>query len=509
MNHEEPTRLGLKIPNDLKYLPLALTFVREAAGLAGFDVRDRQCIELAVEEAAANVIQHAFAPGEKAGFEIRLNPMATGLEITIHDKGLPFDPASVPDYRPAESLEAQSAAGLGSFLMKSGIDEVEFRNLGFQGKETRLFKRYPHPPFTADANDIRSREDQKGPDPEAGPAPTTALEIRQMRRAEAVEVSRCFFDVYGYTYFHEHVYFPDRLAALNESGELFSAVAVTAEGEVASHAALSFSRFYPGISELCMGATKRKFQGQGLTQKLNTALFEEALKRNLTGIFSETVTVHTRSQRLVRQFSFRETAFFLAYLPAHMSFRGIADDVANRVSLLVCFYFLNPVAGTSRRLHAPAAHEAIIREIYARFGIEATAPPPAGDAFPARPTQMEMTVNNVSALAMVRFSSYGDDIDARIREVLYRVKHQGLLTVHLCLNLEDPLTPRVSEMLERYGFIFTGVVPGVTGGDLVSFQYFNGIVVDYDAVQVDSEMGRALLDYIRRHDFLGRSNGAF
>lgn len=505
MNNEEPNRLSLKIPNDLAYLPLALNFVREAAGLAGFDVRDRQRIELAVEEAAANVIQHAFAPGEKAGFEIRLNPMATGLEITIHDQGLPFDPTIIPDYRPAESLEAQSAAGLGSFLMKSGIDEVEFRNLGFQGKETRLFKRYPHPPFTADANDLRSHEDPPG----AAPAPATALEVRQMRREEAVEVSRCFFDVYGYTYFHEHAYFPDRLAALNESGELFSAVAVTAEGEVASHAALSFSRFYPGIGELCMGATKRRFQGQKLTQKLNTALFEEAFKRNLTGIFSETVTVHTRSQRLVRQFSFRETAFLLAYLPAHMSFRGIADDVANRVSLLVCFYFLNPVAGTSRKLHMPPAHEAIIQEIYARFGIEATALPPAGDTFPARPTQMEMTVNNVAALATVRFLRSGADIDARIREVLYRVKHQGLMTVHLLLNLEDPLTPRVSEMLERYGFVFTGIVPGVAGGDLVSFQYFNGIVVDYDAVQVDSEMGRALLDYIRRRDFLGRSDGAF
>jgi anti-sigma regulatory factor (Ser/Thr protein kinase)/ribosomal protein S18 acetylase RimI-like enzyme len=507
---EEQTNLGLTIPNDLAYLPAALNFTREVAARMGFGPEEQRHIELAVEEAAANVIEHAFAPGEKASFNIRFKKMATGLEVTIHDKGLPFDPTLVADYRPDAGLDEQGAAGLGSFLMKSVIDEVQFLNLGFQGKETRLFKRFSYAPFAASEEEIKHRTEQEAEPPavQDQPKAEVEVEVRQMRSRDAIEVSRCFFDVYGYSYIGEHAYFPERLAALNESGDLFSAIAVTAEGEVASHGALSFSKFYPGIGEVCMGATKKKFRGQALTQKLNIALYEEAARRQLSGLFSETVTVHTRSQHLVRRFGFKETAFHLAYGPASMSFKGIAEDLESRVALLIYFVFLHPVDGTTLKIHPPTAHAEMIRKIYKNFGIEAEIIPPAGESFDDQPTLMEMVVNNGMGLAVIRFFHYGNDIDRRVREALYRVKHEGLQVAHIYLNLSDPLTPAVGELLEKYGFIFTGILPGVTGGDLVGYQYFNGILVGYEGIHTDSDMGQELLAYIRSQDILGGSTSA-
>jgi serine/threonine-protein kinase RsbW len=119
---------------------------------------------------------------------------------------------------------------------------------------------------------------------------------------------------------------------------------------------------------------------------------------------------------------------------------------------------------------------------------------------------MEMSVNNRLSLALVRFLRYGEDFEQRVHEILYRVKREGIQVVQVRLNLEDTQTPIVAERLEKQGFIFTGILPGTTGGDLMSMQYFNGIAVDYNAIEVYSNRGKELLDYIRRHDIMGGIN---
>jgi hypothetical protein len=73
-----------------------------------------------------------------------------------------------------------------------------------------------------------------------------------------------------------------------------------------------------------------------------------------------------------------------------------------------------------------------------------------------------------------------------------------VMDVHLDLTL--PGTDIVATALERVGFLFTGIIPGGTGGDVLVLQYFNGVVVDYDAIQVDAPFTRELLAYIRSND---------
>ncbi len=45
------------------------------------------------------------------------------------------------------------------------------------------------------------------------------LGIGPLQRAQAIEVCRCIYDAYRYTYVNEHLYYPDRVVALNESGD--------------------------------------------------------------------------------------------------------------------------------------------------------------------------------------------------------------------------------------------------------------------------------------------------
>ncbi len=46
-----------------------------------------------------------------------------------------------------------------------------------------------------------------------------------MKSEEAVDVSKCAYTSYGYTYVHEDVYYPDRLKVLNEKEDVISFIA--------------------------------------------------------------------------------------------------------------------------------------------------------------------------------------------------------------------------------------------------------------------------------------------
>ena len=97
--------LKLTIPNDLSYLPIAQTCVRETAQKFGFEGAALVKIELAVEEAVTNVIQHAFDSTETSTFDIICERIPPGIRIRIKEKGLPFDPSILPQYDPSKLME--------------------------------------------------------------------------------------------------------------------------------------------------------------------------------------------------------------------------------------------------------------------------------------------------------------------------------------------------------------------------------------------------------------------
>ena len=71
----------LTLPNDLRYLPLAMNFVLENAAIVGFEDKEKKDIHLAVEEAVSNVIEHAFLPEDEAEFTIICERILLGLKI--------------------------------------------------------------------------------------------------------------------------------------------------------------------------------------------------------------------------------------------------------------------------------------------------------------------------------------------------------------------------------------------------------------------------------------------
>lgn len=208
--------------NDLAFLPVVLEFVRGFAALVGLPHADAWRVELAVEETAANVIEYAYGPDEIADFDVICRHIPKGLDVTVRDHGLPLDPSLVSVYEPEADLRSLSGHGLGRFLIRRLMDEWQFSNLGRDGKETRLTK-YLETPAVVEEGAPGASAQAMNVEPAAGLAlPREELSVRWMLPEEAVQVSRCVYDSYGYSYANEHLYYPERVRALNESGDLRS-----------------------------------------------------------------------------------------------------------------------------------------------------------------------------------------------------------------------------------------------------------------------------------------------
>ena len=86
-------------------------------------------IELALEEALVNICKYSY-PGEPGNAEVSCKQDNSRFIIKIVDSGIPFDMTSLPSPDITSSVEQRKIGGLGIFLIKKTVDEVEYRREG-------------------------------------------------------------------------------------------------------------------------------------------------------------------------------------------------------------------------------------------------------------------------------------------------------------------------------------------------------------------------------------------
>jgi anti-sigma regulatory factor (Ser/Thr protein kinase) len=109
----------------LSSLPVIADFVEAACEQAQVDLSARFDLQLAIEEAVANVIEHAYK-GEGGEFTLSIETVGRDVVITLHDHGRPFNPAAVARPNISAALCDRPIGGLGLHLMYQLMDDVRF-----------------------------------------------------------------------------------------------------------------------------------------------------------------------------------------------------------------------------------------------------------------------------------------------------------------------------------------------------------------------------------------------
>lgn len=142
---EESCQFKASFTNDTANLARIRSFVRDKAKTMGFATEELDKIELAVDEACANVIEHAYPP-EAAGIprshqlHLCLKLEFGKFTVIITDHGETFDPAIIQPPDMSEYLAQYRVGGLGIYLMRSLMDEVDYHIQPGIKNEVRMVK---------------------------------------------------------------------------------------------------------------------------------------------------------------------------------------------------------------------------------------------------------------------------------------------------------------------------------------------------------------------------------
>jgi anti-sigma regulatory factor (Ser/Thr protein kinase) len=126
----EEEKFELTVEGKLENLPKIGEFIEKAMQYYGIDsVKDLYAVQLSVDEACTNIIEHAYSyrSDGRIAIRCRLAGAPDKFVADIMDWGKPFDPTTLPKPDTESGLHERKAGGLGIFFIRKYMDEISYR----------------------------------------------------------------------------------------------------------------------------------------------------------------------------------------------------------------------------------------------------------------------------------------------------------------------------------------------------------------------------------------------
>lgn len=134
-------KFSLHVPSSTQNLALIREFVTSIGSQAGLGEDDVSKLELAVDEACTNVIEHAHHGDITKDVVVRATFDETTLRIEVVDSGAGFDPSRLPDTNLETLVHERRSGGLGFHVMQMLMDEVSYEIVPGQTNRLRMVKK--------------------------------------------------------------------------------------------------------------------------------------------------------------------------------------------------------------------------------------------------------------------------------------------------------------------------------------------------------------------------------
>jgi serine/threonine-protein kinase RsbW len=487
---------SISIPVDLSYIAPVTAYLGELAKKIGFGAEEGSQICLALEESLSNVVRFGYEEDTEDHIEIIAEHDAMGLVIRILEKGIPFSQERLPDYQPDRPELDETGAGLGLYLIKSFVDEFTLIRKGSQGQEIRLVNRLKkRPPDHAEPSPPDNNFDQTAAQA-ADIANSTGYLIREIRRDEVVEVSKCAYKCYGYTY-EDYIYYPEQLAEMNRQGLLYSLVAVTGDNKIMGHTALKFAYAGASIAESGVAFVLPEYRKLGLFAEFNGRFIEHAASSGLNGLYGRAVTSHTASQRMAAGHGYKDCGLFLAVFPNNLNFKKMVGQTAQRESGVLSFLALN--SQEARTIYPPDSHRHMVGRLFDSLGlpVHLGSESPWGSDSQGQPFGLKTVTNQSLNMTEIGLPQYGEGLEDEFRGQVKMLRLSHFDVLHAVINLEDPGAARMVDLAEELGFIFAGILPfGLNDHHALIMQYLNNVEIDLGRIKLITPEAESMLEFI-------------
>lgn len=115
----------MTLPAEVARLSDVLCHIDGLLEEAGCPMKTQMQIDIAVEEIFVNIVHYAYdSDVGNVTVDVEIAPQL--VAITFIDSGIPYDPLSKPDPDTTLSAEKRQIGGLGIFMTKKLMDEVDY-----------------------------------------------------------------------------------------------------------------------------------------------------------------------------------------------------------------------------------------------------------------------------------------------------------------------------------------------------------------------------------------------
>lgn len=136
-----PQKFSLVVNSQFERLAEIADFIADAACACGLN-DDQTCdVQMAVDEACTNVIEHAYRSKPDGTIDIVCERRGNEFIVTIQDFGVRFDPKKVESPKTHDPLSKRRIGGLGLFFMRKLMDRVEFDFESGRGNRLTMVKK--------------------------------------------------------------------------------------------------------------------------------------------------------------------------------------------------------------------------------------------------------------------------------------------------------------------------------------------------------------------------------
>lgn len=145
--------MRIVISSDPRLLHVLRGVVRYRAQEAGFGPADVEYLTLAIDEAVANVMRHAYGNRRDAKVALEILAFPDRLEFVVEDTGPKVEPEAL---RP-RALDDVRPGGLGTYFINCCMDAISYEENFAGGNRLRMVKHLPPKVSTSDEYSSQER----------------------------------------------------------------------------------------------------------------------------------------------------------------------------------------------------------------------------------------------------------------------------------------------------------------------------------------------------------------
>lgn len=118
------------VPAQIGYLPVLRKFITRIASRYRFSKSEINALTISVDEACTNIIKHGYRDMSSGSITMNVQIKNDRLIVELIDRGTSFDPNQASDPNIAHYIQTGKKGGLGIFIMKKFLDDIQYVTSG-------------------------------------------------------------------------------------------------------------------------------------------------------------------------------------------------------------------------------------------------------------------------------------------------------------------------------------------------------------------------------------------